>query len=114
MSALNDKDLDRFAGILDHCDRVEEALLRLHHSKTEYDEDNLFQDAIKMNLLQIGELANMISDETKRKLPEIPWPQIIATRNIIAHAYQKVSDDLIWKTCLEDIPELKKLLETWV
>lgn len=110
MKEMNERDLDRIAGILDHCDRIEEALKRLHYSRKEYDEDGLLQDAVKMNLFQIGELAGAISGEGRRFLPDIPWHQIIATRNIIAHAYQKISDDILWETCIRDIPTLKETL----
>lgn len=112
MNNYSERDLDQFAGILDHCDRIEEALVRLHFSKNEYDRDYLLQDAIKMNLFQIGELANKVSDEAKRKLSNIPWIQIIATRNIIAHAYQKVSEDILWDTCTKDVPVLRQILES--
>ena len=39
MNGFAERDLDRFAGILDHCDRIEEILARLHHSREEYNAD---------------------------------------------------------------------------
>ena len=111
MKTLTERDRDRIAAILDHCDRIEEALSRLHHSKEEYDRDVLLQDAVKMNIFQIGELANTVSDAGKTQFPEIPWHLIIGTRNVIAHAYQKVSEDVIWNTACRDVPLLKKSLE---
>ena len=48
MSTLNDRDLDYVAAILDHCDRIDEIMERLNHSKEEYERDTVFQDAVKM------------------------------------------------------------------
>ena len=37
--------------------------------------------------------------------------KIIGLRNIIAHAYDAVDDEMIWAIIQRDIPELKKEIE---
>lgn len=64
-----------------------------------------------MNMFQIGELANQISEETQSNIADIPWRQMYAIRNILAHAYVKIDDEIIWDTVMNDIPKLKTRLE---
>lgn len=111
MNPSNNRDLDYVAAILDHCDRIEEILKRLDHSKNLFDSDPVFQDAINMNIFQIGELSNQISDVFKENMPDIPWHEMYGARNVIAHGYIKVDKSMIWDTCKKDIPTLKQLLE---
>ena len=111
MNTSNDRDLDYVAAILDHCDRIEEILNRLDNSKKQFDSDPVFQDAVNMNIFQIGELSNQISDEFKENIPDIPWHKMYGARNVIAHGYIKVDKSIIWDTCKNDIPALKQLLE---
>ena len=111
MSLLNEHDVDLIAAILDQCDRIDNILTRVGKNKAVYDADEAFKDAIKMNLFQIGELTHQLSEEFKEKREEIPWHKIYGTRNIIAHGYLKVDDDIIWETCLSDIPFFRDMLE---
>ncbi|NJN21807.1 MAG: DUF86 domain-containing protein [Leptolyngbya sp. RL_3_1] len=43
----------------------------------------------------LGEAAKNISSETQAKAPEIPWRQVIGTRDRLAHAYFDVNLDII-------------------
>lgn len=64
-----------------------------------------------MCIIQIGELANRLSDETKESAPNIPWRAIKGMRNLHAHDYEKVDLEIVWNTLLEDVPVLKHSLE---
>lgn len=68
-----------------------------------------------MCIIQIGELANRLSDKTKESSPNIPWRAIKGMRNLHAHDYENVDMEIVWNTLLEDIPmlreSLKKLLQ---
>jgi len=54
----------------------------------------------------IGEAASKVSRETCESLIQIPWLQIVGMRNRLIHAYFDVDLDILWKTMLEDIPQL--------
>ena len=77
----------------------------------DFEKDNTYQDAINMNIFQIGEIANHLSEEVKESMLGIPWPQIIGIRNIIAHGYVSVDTRIIWDTLRTDIPSLKDKIE---
>ena len=59
----------------------------------------------------IGEAATNIPENIKTDHPEIPWRQIIATRNRIIHGYLGIDNDIIWSIVTDDIPELLTALQ---
>lgn len=110
MKTISERDVDIICSILDHCDRITEIVKRIDSSWEKYSKDIVFKDAIKMNIFQIGELSNHLSDEFKELTAEISWHKIYGTRNIIAHGYIMIDERIIWNTVLKDIPELKNKL----
>ena len=54
----------------------------------------------------LGEAAAKLSPETRAEATGIPWPQIVAMRNRLIHAYFDVNRDMLWKTVIEEIPAL--------
>ncbi|WP_363319600.1 HepT-like ribonuclease domain-containing protein [Meiothermus sp.] len=43
-----------------------------------------------------------------RQHPHIPWPDIVAFRNIAAHGYFAVDWRIVWVTAKQEVPELKE------
>ena len=64
-------------------------------------------DAVTRNLEIIGEAAKALPPDFKKKYPKIPWRDISAMRNKVAHEYFGVDDKILWTTTQEDIPILK-------
>ena len=54
----------------------------------------------------IGEAANRIPKSIRSKAPEIPWPQIVGMRNIVAHEYFQVDYRVVWKVVQNDLQPL--------
>lgn len=73
-------------------------------------EDEKTQDAIMYNLIIIGEAANKISDEFREEHPEIPWPSIIGTRNVIIHGYDQVKLQIVWDIIQRNLQSLRESL----
>ena len=97
--------------MIEYCDRIMEARDRFGDSYEAFINDADYRDVVCMNIFQIGELANQISDETQERLSDIPWNKMYGIRNILAHAYIKVDDKVVWDTVENDIPSLKQKLE---
>lgn len=76
-----------------------------------YKKDLSFQYACNMCIIQIGELANRLSDEVKEANKDIPWRAIKGMRNLHAHDYENVDLEIVWNTLAEDIQALKETLE---
>ncbi|MBE9061204.1 DUF86 domain-containing protein [cf. Phormidesmis sp. LEGE 11477] len=70
-------------------------------------------DSICMVLLAVGESFKQIDQRTEGKLlsnyPDIPWRDIMALRNILAHVYFEIDEEEIYSVCEADI---KPLLDT--
>jgi len=43
--------------------------------------------------------------------PQISWSDIIGQRNILAHEYGQIDYELLYKTVIEDIPQLVSVLQ---
>lgn len=98
------KDEKKLQDILDAITSIE------LYSVSDYEtflEDEKTQDAILYNLIVIGEAANKISEGFKEQYPAIPWLSIIGTRNIVAHGYDHVKLEIVWKILQEDLSVLK-------
>jgi uncharacterized protein with HEPN domain len=59
----------------------------------------------------IGEAANCITPDMRRKYPGVPWELIGGTRNRLIHGYIDVDLDIIWTIIKHDLPSLIKELE---
>ncbi len=75
---------------------------------------SLHQHAIAKALENIGEAARNISAETRAAHPEIPWAQVIALRNRIAHDYFNLNPARIWDIVQREVPDLIALIEPLV
>ena len=73
-------------------------------------EDEKTQDAIMFNLIIMGEAANNIPHQFQEKHPEIPWPSIIGTRNVIVHGYDQVKLPIVWDIIQKNLHPLKTSL----
>ena len=108
---LEERDHAYLRRIYEYCARIDAAKQRFGDTFENYSGDADYRDVVCMNIFQIGELANQLSDETREKLNDIPWTQMYAIRNIFAHAYIKVDDRIVWDTVINDIPALQKRLD---
>jgi len=76
--------------------------------------DKICSSAVKYQLMIIGEAANRISPEFRTAHPAIPWLQMIGMRNILVHAYHKVSLARVWKVATISVPELVTLIKLYI
>ena len=74
-------------------------------------ENEHYQDACALVIIQIGEQVSRLSEEFTDNHPEIPWQSIKDMRNVHAHNYDNVMFDTLWVTIKVEVPELKQYLE---
>jgi uncharacterized protein with HEPN domain len=48
----------------------------------------------------IGENANKLSHELKNRHPDVPWLDMVALRNYVAHEYHRVDLAMVWEAVL--------------
>ena len=73
----------------------------------QFDSNETLKRAICMTVINIGELVKSLSSEMRLQYPSIPWKEIAGFRDIAAHKYQTLHMSDVYKTVLEDFPELK-------
>ena len=71
----------------------------------------VYRNAVSMSILQIGELANHLTDEMFQAHKDIPFKQIIDMRNIAEHHYDEWDYERAWNTSQQDVPELAKKIQ---
>ena len=76
------------------------------YTLTDLVHDDRTYDAILRNLEIIGEAAKHVSDDTKARFPKVKWRKIGDFRNIVAHNYFGVSDEIVWDVIENEIPPL--------
>lgn len=74
-------------------------------------ENDVYQKATAMSLLNIGEHANALTKKLRLEHKDIQWRKIIDLRNIVAHGYGELRMELIWNLSQREIPVLFKQLK---
>jgi uncharacterized protein with HEPN domain len=69
--------------------------------------DVLVQSAVLHRLALLGEACRALSPELREAHPQIPWPQIIALRNVLIHEYFGVDLELVWTIATEHATALR-------
>lgn len=64
------------------------------------------------NLELIGEAATRVPQEVRAAHPDVPWRQLIATRNRVIHGYLGIDNDTRWSIVTSDVPTLLVLRRT--
>ena len=108
MKIISERDMDNLSAILDYCDRIISIVERFGNSFEHFNQDEDYRDAVLMNVFQIGEATNRLSDDCKEMMDTVPWHEIYGTRNLIAHGYVKVKNEIIWDIVEKDVPLLKQ------
>jgi uncharacterized protein with HEPN domain len=68
-------------------------------------------DAVVRNLEIIGEAAKHISGGLRGQLPDIEWRKIAGLRDLLAHDYFGIDDDILWDIVKNRVPELLHAIE---
>ena len=86
-------------------DHAREAFsLAQSRSRVDLETDRLLNLALARLLEIIGEAASRVSIDGRSHYPDIPWPQIIAFRNILIHAYFGIDREVVWLAAVPGPP----------
>lgn len=102
-------DLITLHQMLDH---IREAVaIASEISREQLDEDRIRFLALIRLVEVVGEAANRVSDTVKNRHPEIPWHEIIGTRNRLIHGYDAVDSNILWEIVCSDFPLLQEHIQ---
>lgn len=99
------RDQERFFDILEAIRRIEKYAKK---GRRAFEKNELLQTWVVHHLQIVGEAARKLSEASRKAHPEIPWPQIIAMRNILVHEYFGVDVAEVWAAVDKDLPVLKR------
>ena len=91
--------------ILDSIARINEYIVNIA-GPTDYYENKLVFDATLMNFINIGEMANRLSEDLRIRHAELDWQKIKSFRNLVVHDYLGVDAEEVWQITKTDLPEL--------
>jgi len=101
-------DWGRLQDILEAIERIEKYAKK---GKGQFEQDELIETWIVHHIQIIGEAARGLSEEFRKEYSAIPWPEIIAMRNILVHHYFGIETEEVWTTVERDLPDLKEQIK---
>jgi uncharacterized protein with HEPN domain len=108
---LSPEDFVRLRHMLDAARKAVQFSQR--RSRSDLDANEVLALALVRLLEVIGETASGVSADVRERCPEIPWRQVVSTRNRLIHGYYDIDLSIIWGIVTHDLPpvitELKKL-----
>ncbi len=106
---MNQRDKTILFKIMDYCVEVKDTHDFFKQDKKLFTNEQwgfIYRNSITMPILQIGELAKMLSEEFLREYTKIPWKMIMRMRDIAEHHYGSLDYEIVWNTSVSDIPKL--------
>jgi len=98
--------------IADSCEKILQYTAGL--SKRELVQDDKTYDAVVRNLEIIGEAAKNISEQFRNQMPDIEWRKIAGMRDMLAHVYFGIDNNILWDVVKNKIPQLAKVIGTFL
>jgi uncharacterized protein with HEPN domain len=79
-------------------------------TRRDLDTDPVLAAALERFIEVVGEAASKVSDETRARIPDVPWLEIIGMRNRLVHGYASVDHDIVWAVVTSDLAALLRRL----
>lgn len=73
--------------------------------------DPMAPDAVLWNLLIIGEAAKQVPDDVQAAHPTVEWRKIAGFRDVLAHGYFGLDENIVWDVIESKIPPLLEAIE---
>jgi uncharacterized protein with HEPN domain len=106
---MRPEDRVRVLHMRDACQAV--ARFVQNKARGDLNQDEMLRFALVRAVEIVGEAAAKVSEETRQLAPKIPWREAVGIRNRLIHAYFDVDLDVLWRTAVEDMPQLLESLD---
>lgn len=93
--------------IRDSISKLESFVAGLSREEFMDDRNAVVQSGVVRELEVIGEAASKLSADYRKAHPDLPWREMIDTRNKMIHDYLSVDYALVWEILVKDLPELR-------
>jgi uncharacterized protein with HEPN domain len=78
------------------------ALLR-DQSLPQYKSDRVRNLAVEKLFINLGEAALRLAEAQRARIGGVPWRQVIGLRNILAHGYEQVDHETLYRTVTAEL-----------
>ena len=93
-------------------DYVEETInLANRRTRADIEADRVVFLALLKLVEMVGEAATRVAEPVQQAHPEVPWREIIGTRNRLLHGYDAVDHNILWDIVTADFPPLAEQLK---
>ncbi len=78
--------------------------------ENEFFKNELIYDAVRSNLITIGEASKNLPENIRNKFQDVEWKKICGLRDILTHAYFGIDNAILWDVVHSKIPSLLESL----
>jgi len=79
-------------------------------SRDDYLTNRVLNLAFEKLFINLGEAASRIDPSQRAALDGVPWRQIIGLRNILAHGYEQIEHESLYRTATQDLAAVEAAL----
>ena len=76
----------------------------------QYLADRVLNLAVEKLFINLGEAACRLAEPLRAQNASVPWRQIIGLRNILAHGYEQVDHETLYRTVSDDLAAVESAL----
>jgi uncharacterized protein with HEPN domain len=69
--------------------------------------DRILNLATEKLFINLGEAAQRVVETERSAIDGVPWRQIIGLRNILAHGYERIDQETLYRTAQADLPAVE-------
>ena len=73
--------------------------------------DRYRSKAVIRDIEILGEAARHVPPEVRARAADIPWKQLVATRNVLIHNYVALDLEIVFRTATVSVPSIRAQLE---
>ncbi len=99
------RDQQRLTDILEALDWIAKAIAG--RTEAGFLADETLYYAVAQKLTIVGEAVARLSPAITTRYNSVPWPDIVALRNILVHEYFGIYWPLVWQTATDHAPALR-------
>lgn len=102
--------VDHLGDILDAAEKAQEFVEGETYETFVTDDKSVF--AVIRALEVIGEATKRLPQPLREEYPQVPWSSMAGMRDNLIHDYTDVDRQLVWRTVQEEIPEVRRQVQT--
>ncbi|WP_052212307.1 DUF86 domain-containing protein [Anaerovibrio lipolyticus] len=102
------KDEQILQHIVRYCNQIQTTVKELKIDEKNLETNFIYQNALSLPIIQIGELVKKLSDKFREDNSFVPWRNIAGMRDKLTHDYANLDTAIVWDVVSNKIDELNK------